>query len=268
MFFRFYDHPGVHLPPAQQAVLRRELLEIARASMNPVPDYQCLSSSADALDDKLIVVAYIDSADSERSQIPRAVAFTSALFLDVPAVAHPVLHAGLTVAIPALRRTGIVAQLFVALYQNMIPCHPHGFWVTTLAAVLSSLVKAEKMLCNTHPAPPHRRLGMRSTGPQEAHLAIARAISERHRAALLISPTAEWDEAQFVFRGSLSWDAALCFQKDVDDVRFWHRDKSSNEFFHQLLRPGMGDEVLHVGFANVEKLGKLFGGRQRRETKL
>ncbi|KAJ7678089.1 hypothetical protein DFH06DRAFT_1422604 [Mycena polygramma] len=261
MFFRFYDHPGRRLPPAKQTELRNELLEVAQTALNPVPDYQCLSARPGALDDKLIVVAYAgteagpgkESDKLNLTERPRAVAFTSALYLDVPEVDHPVLHTGLTVAVPSLQRTGILAQLFVQLFQHVVPLHPRGMWVTTLAAVLSSLVQSEKALENTYPCPPSRK---NSTGRQREHLAIARAIDERYRAPLLISPAAIWDEESFVFRGSMDWEAAETFKKDVDDARFWHRDQAANEFFRGLMRPGSGDEVLLVGFMDAERLRK------------
>ncbi|KAJ6504108.1 hypothetical protein C8R47DRAFT_968766 [Mycena vitilis] len=249
MFFRYYDCLGRRLPSAKQTELRNELLEVAQTALNPVPDYQCLSARPGALDDKLIVVA--NGLNSKGR--PRAVAFTSAFYLNVPAVDHPVLHTGLTVAVPSLQRTGILAQLFVQLFQHVVPLHPRGMWVTALAGVLSSLVQSERVLENTCPCPPSRQ-NPAGRQRQHEHLAIARAINERYRAPLLISPAAIWDEESFVFRGSMDWEAAETFKKDVDDARFWHRDKAANEFFRGLIRPGSGDEVLLVGFMNAERL--------------
>ncbi|KAJ7100684.1 hypothetical protein B0H15DRAFT_458631 [Mycena belliarum] len=258
MFFRFYEHPGLHLPPDKQAELRTELLQIARGSLDPVPNYQCLSTSPDALDDKLIVVAYTgtdpddsDEAESETHH-PRAVAFISALYLDVPGLAHAVLHTGLTVAAPSVQRSGIVITLCTQLFQHVMPRHPRGIWVTTLAAVLSSLVTTEQFLYNTYPCSPSRDRA--SPAPLQEHLAIARTIDARYRAQLLIAPAATFDEAAFVFRGSLAWAPAACFRKDGDDPRFWHRKRGENEYFRALMRPGMGDEALLVGFIDVERI--------------
>ncbi|KAJ7472362.1 hypothetical protein B0H11DRAFT_2038738 [Mycena galericulata] len=263
MFFRFYNKPGLHLTLAEQTELRRELLEVAQASLNPVPDYQCLSSRPDALDDKLIVVAYADTEDDEENQEPtpsqRAVAFTSAIYLDVPSVDHVVMHSGLTVAVPSLRRTGIMAELFAQLFANLMPLHATGMWVTTLAALLSSLVQSEKVLYKTHPCPPERHGKQKqSPKPLREHLEIACAIDKRYRAELLISPAAVFDEEFFVFRDSVDWDAAVCFQKDVNDVKFWHRDKSANQFFRGLMRAGKGDEVLLVGFMDADRIWEAF----------
>lgn len=258
MFFRFYDKPGLRLPVAAQAGLRKELLEIAQVSLDPVPDYQCLSSRPDALDDKVIVVAYTGTEDDakRKQEISRAVAFASALYLDVPGVEHAVLHTGLTVALPSVHRTGILVQLYAQLFQNTIPRHPQGMWVTTTSAHLTILVQSEKALYNTYPRPPDALAKQRPPKPSQQHLDIARAIDERYRAKLLISPQAEFDEEMFVFRGSLDWpgDEAACFKKELDDVRFWHRNANANQYFRALMRPGKGDEVLLIGFMDAERL--------------
>lgn len=275
MFFRFYDRPGRHLARDKQKVLQKELLEIAQTGLNPVPDYQCLSSRPEALDDKLIVVAYTgtdpendDGTNQEQEQSPpRAVAFTSTVFLDVPDVDHPVLHSGLTIAVPSLHRTGILAELFAQLFLHIIPVHPDGIWVTSLAAVLSSLVQFEKALHNTYPCPPARQDPSQRL-PSRDHLAIARAIDEKYRAQLLISPAAVWDAQSFVFRGSMNWEAAESFKKDEDDVRFWHRDSDANAFFRGLMRQGMGDEVLLVGFINAEMMWKGIEQWQQQKARL
>ncbi|KAJ7058928.1 hypothetical protein C8F01DRAFT_1147564 [Mycena amicta] len=245
MFLRFYDRPGITLPPHDQVQLRADLLEVAQTAFDPVPDYQCLSSDANALQDKLIVVAYVEVDETKK---PKPIAFASALFLDVPDVTiqHAVLDTGLSVAIPSARRTGILAQLFVELYANVLPHHPRGIWVVTLAAVISSLVQAEKSLDNTFPS---------SSGhgtPAAEHLAIARTVNARYRPTLLISPRATWDEEHFVFRGSIeSQGPTAGFLKSPEDTRYWHRDKGASEYFRGLL--GEGDEVLLVGFMDWKR---------------
>ncbi|KAF8201241.1 hypothetical protein K438DRAFT_1581951 [Mycena galopus ATCC 62051] len=260
MFFRFYDRPGHHLPLEEQAVLKKELFAIAQTSFDPVPDYQCLSSRSDALEDKLIVVAYTDGPESSR-----AVAFTSAIYLDVPDVPHAVLHTGLTIAMPRVQRTGILMQLFVKLFLHEMPLHPGGMWVTTLAAVLSSLVQTGTMLSKPYPwvATPTRQ-----PQPQREHLAIARAIDERYRGKMLIAPDAVWDAEHFVFRGSVDWEAGEGFKKDGDDARFWHRDGGANDFFRGLMRPGKGDEVLLIGFIDEDRMWEVIERWQQQKSRL
>ncbi|KAJ7621258.1 hypothetical protein FB45DRAFT_928806 [Roridomyces roridus] len=265
MFFRFYNRPGLTLSSSEQELLRRDLLSVARAGLNPVPDYQCLSSRPDALDDKLILLAYSGDEDDEPSPHgSQPVAFTSAVYLTVPDLpdGRAVLHTGLTVSSPSLQRTGIMAQLFAQLFANVIPLHPNGLWVTTLAAVLSSLVQSEKVFGKTYPRVPRGKKSLRKALPE--HLTIARTISLRHREALLISPMATFDESTFVFRGSLDFTAAAPFRKDVDDVRFWHRDEEATDFFRGLMRKGKGDEVLLVGFVDADQFWKAMTERMER----
>ncbi|KAJ7040658.1 hypothetical protein C8F04DRAFT_224184 [Mycena alexandri] len=229
--------------------LREQLIDIAQAGLHPIPDYQCLSSRSDVLDDKPIVVGYSGTGDNggiTNSNFPQPVGFTSAIYL-VPGIDHPVLHTGLTVAIPSLQRTGIVMQLFAHLFLRVMPMHTGGMWVTTLAAVSSSLVQTEKVLYKTHSSPQNR-----SSLP--AHLVIARAIDNPYRPSLLISPDATWDEERFVFRGSMDWHAADSFKKDIDDVHFWRRDGGVNAYFHRLMRLGKGDEMLLVGIVDAERV--------------
>ncbi|KAJ7705470.1 hypothetical protein B0H17DRAFT_1038066 [Mycena rosella] len=141
------------------------------------------------LDVKLIVVAYTGTADTEWNQsthILHPVTFTSAVYLDVPGLEYAVIHTGLTVAVLSLQRTGILMQLFVELFQHVMPLQPRGMWVTTLAAVLNRLVQSEKVLYDTHSWPPYR-LQKQSLKQSSQHLAIARAIEERQTQALDIS---------------------------------------------------------------------------------
>ncbi|KAJ7705489.1 hypothetical protein B0H17DRAFT_1038119, partial [Mycena rosella] len=165
LFFRFYDQPGFHLPVDKQAELRKELLQMAHASLDPVPNYQCLSSVPDALDDKII-----ESSDAYpppcRIHVRR-----------LPRRSRPracIIHTGLTVAVPSLQRTGILMQLFVQLFQHVMALHPHGMWATALAAVLSSLVQSEKVLYNAHPCLPYRLQKQRRGALEERRLQESR----------------------------------------------------------------------------------------------
>ncbi|KAJ7131219.1 hypothetical protein C8R44DRAFT_871741 [Mycena epipterygia] len=85
-----------------------------------VPDHR---SRPDRLDENVIVVAYTGTEDDAKRKlaIPRAVAFTSVMYLNVPGVEYAILHTGLAFAVPSVHRTGILAQLFVQLLQNTIP---------------------------------------------------------------------------------------------------------------------------------------------------
>ncbi|GME24430.1 hypothetical protein GTA08_BOTSDO11579 [Neofusicoccum parvum] len=254
MEFRFFDKPGQWMPDGALAVLRKTLLRIAATSLHPVPDYQCLGSQQNSLDDKLIVVAY----DGEG----RAVAFTSTFFLDIPSVPEPVLHSGLTVVEAAHRRGSLVMRMFAHLAANVFPRCPKGVWVVCLAEVPSSLGHVTQYLEDVFPSPEASR-------PSHSHVLIAREISQSFRPELLICPDAQFDEQKFVFRGSNDWDAGACFKKDPNDRQYQHRDPEWNAFFRDLLRPGGGDEVLQIGFCSEERaatLVKLLSSHHHRST--
>ncbi|KAH7036819.1 hypothetical protein B0J12DRAFT_765279 [Macrophomina phaseolina] len=263
MQFRFYDKPGLWMTPAAQHALRQTLLHIAATSLRPVPDYQCLSSAPDALDDKLIVVAHA----GDPATTP-AIAFTSAFFIAVSALAppRPVLHTGLTVVDPAHRRRGVVMQLFAQVAARVFPRYGRdGLWVTCLAEVPSSLGLVTQYLEAVFPSPEAA-----PGPPPETHRAIARAVSEGERARMLISPGAVLDEERFVFRGSNDWSEGECFKKDPRDERWLHREPEWNRFFSDMLKAGSGDEVLQVGFCSRERaemVVRMLAGREMKEKK-
>ncbi|EKM53445.1 uncharacterized protein PHACADRAFT_259834 [Phanerochaete carnosa HHB-10118-sp] len=87
------------------ASARRDLVEELRAlaatCLNPLLEYQCLSTAPTALDDKLIVMM-------RGKQTACLLAFVSAVYLQVSlregAPTSTILHTGLTCIAPALRR--------------------------------------------------------------------------------------------------------------------------------------------------------------------
>ena len=58
-----------------------------------------------------------------------------------------------------------------------------------------------------------------------------------------------------MFRGSCGeiGGQGTVFIKNVNDPQFWHRDKSVNDFYRQLLRDE-GDEVFQVAYIDRERL--------------
>jgi len=74
---------------------------------------------------------------------------------------------------------------------------------------------------------------------------------------MAISPTASFDEEAFVFRGSNDWDGGRAFMEDVDDERYWHRDRVLNGWYRKLFRKNRGDEVLQVAWLDPEHIGRV-----------
>ena len=60
-----------------------------------------------------------------------------------------------------------------------------------------------------------------------------------------------------MFRGSMDWESGRAFMKDVDDERYWHRDRVLNEWYRRLFRKNRGDEVLQVAWLDPEHIRQM-----------
>ncbi|KIP05232.1 hypothetical protein PHLGIDRAFT_163270 [Phlebiopsis gigantea 11061_1 CR5-6] len=255
--FQVYDRPGLTLPPSNHTQLIHDLRALASTCLDPIPDYQCLSYSPYALDDKLIVVMHPSGAPHH------VVAFVSAVYLSIAlapgSAPTTVLHTGLTCVAPGSRRQGLLAPLFLRLFGHLRaqPAFARGLWLTSLAEVASSLGNIAQYAADVFPAPGSGR-------PSATHLRIADAVAERYRDAMLIEPGARFDRDSFVFRGSNPLGS--CFRKDTEDVRYHHRDRKVNEYYRGLLGRNEGNEVLQVGFLDWEKVFGMVDKVQRVES--
>ncbi|GJE91465.1 hypothetical protein PsYK624_076150 [Phanerochaete sordida] len=242
--FEILDRPGLTLSPAARKKLARDLRDLASTCLHPLPDYQCLSSAPDALDDKLIVTM-------RAGRSSRLVAFVSAVYLAIALHAgsapSTVLHTGLTCVAPALRRQGATQPLFAHLFMHLRAAFPAGLWVTSLAEVPGTLGSLAEVATDVFPSPA-------CAAPSDVHLRIARAVDARYRGAMRICDAAEFDEEAFVFRGSNP--PGSCFRKDSEDGRYHHREQGLTEYYRGLLGRHKGNEVLQVGYL---EWGKAFG---------
>lgn len=266
-----YDRPGKNLPLHEKLQLQRELRACAALSLRPLPDYQCLSSAPDVLDDKLIVVLRPAAPDSHLASPPLA-AFLSAVCLSIPPSAQDgstaplaAVHTGLTCVAPAHQRTGLTKPLVAALVRHACaqPAFARGAWLTSLAAVPSSLGAVLHYATRVHPAPFSSSSPSSTSAPTPTHLRIADAIvsSPHLRAAMHIAPDAAFDRARFAFRGAEP--PGSCFRKDRADARWAHREGGVNAFYVGLLgreAGDAGDEVLQVAFV---EWAHLFGVLER-----
>lgn len=254
LIFTVHDRPVLTYPLTKTAELVDELRRFASLSLNPLPNYQIFSSA----DDKVVVTAHLKTPTGNGPLL----AFTSAVLIPIPSLPpneREVLHTGLTVIAPELRRKGMLVQLFTRLILHVYSSRPLNsrLWVTSLAEVPNSLVHIANFFLDVFPSPS-------KTVPGEKDLLIARAIDREHREKMLISPRAMFDEEKFVFRGSNSGEGNV-FRKDVDDEQYWHRDRVMNDFYRELLR-GEGDEVLQVAYIDAKKIAaslKALGSRAR-----
>ncbi|KAJ2976012.1 hypothetical protein NQ176_g5192 [Zarea fungicola] len=226
--------------------LHQELKDLGGVCFDPLPRYQVFTDDmTNAFQDKIIVVARHGE---------KVVAFVSAVVIPIANLPDPVIHSGLTVIHPDHRRAyGVIQLLHYNLWMHLFSAYPHGFWMTCLAEVISSLVHMSKYAINVYPSP--QWLSDHPSGePGETQLLIAKEISAKHRGKMLISCDAEFEEQNFIFKGSNNHAAAHVFMKDTDDARHWHRDTAASAFYRRLFRRNEGDEVLQVGFMDPNYL--------------
>lgn len=246
LIYTIHDQPGLRYPPAKTAELVDELRAFACLSLNPLPNYQIFQNA----DDKVVVTAHIKKSTGDGLEL---VAFTSAVLIPIPGLPQDereVLHTGLTVIAPEIRRKGMLAQLFARLIVHVYSTRaPNSrLWITSLAEVPNSLVHIATFFSDVFPSPS-------KTSPGDTDLTIARAIDREHRAKMLISPSAVFDEKNFVFKRSNGEKGGpgQVFMKDVNDPQYWHRDRVANDFYRALLR-GDGDEVFQVAYIDGKKI--------------
>lgn len=242
--FEFYQRPGLKMSEAQLAEFTAELRAIGSTCFDELPDYQCFSLRREDLHNKVITVA--------RDPSGRAVGFSSGVLLEVDGM-DPLLHLGLSCVHPDARRGGLTHALASRMVSGyLLRNHPFGrVWVTNVACVLSSIGNVARNFDEVYPSP-------FCDTPTEAHVRIARAVSERYREDIYIRPDAEFDEEAFVFRGSVK---GTVFQKAPDDTRYHHRKQFLNEFYLGFMRLDEGDEVIQVGHFSVLSAVKYFVGR-------
>ncbi|KLO07322.1 hypothetical protein SCHPADRAFT_945387 [Schizopora paradoxa] len=230
--FELYNRPGLVWSEDRIRSMILSLRNFAICCLNPLPDYQCLTlSDPAALDDKLLVIA----RDPGTKEI---VAFTSAVYYEVPDVGT-VLHTGLTCVSPTTRRSGLTVYLFMHIFQYVVPRHPKGLWMTTLAEVPSSLVSVYQITTNVFPSP-------EITSPSPIHLRIASTLTSKYRHIIHAPPDAYLDTSKFLFRDSRPPNSAL--RTNPHDPALQHRNKLVNDFYLSLMNKDGGDDVLQVAF--------------------
>ncbi|KAK4224528.1 membrane protein [Podospora fimiseda] len=248
-----YEHPGLRLPESEQSSLQKELSVFAVEYLNPLPRYNIFDTSSPiALDDKIIVTARVSSTGALAAFVSASLIPIPGLDDSDPSITIPVLNTGLTIIHHAHRKSHNVKRLlFGTLFMHMFARFPRGMWLVSLAEVITSLVQIARYTKNCFPAPLN---WPNSAGnqPTEIHLKIAREISGNHRHKFLISKESRFDEERFVFEASNLTEEGKVFMKDVDDERYWHRDLEATGFFRGFFRRNMGDEVLQVGWLEME----------------
>lgn len=232
------DRPGATQSVEEISVLRSQLCQLGKLCFDPLPNYQVFEYSySTSFHDKIIVLA---------KRGDELIAFLSAVVLPISGLKDPVIHTGLTVIHPSLRKSGVIHSLFAAFFLHLYSIYPNGLWISTLSGIITSLGHIATYTSNVFPSPQWNEAHP-TAQPSDIHLQIARQISAKYRQKMLVSPEAHFDERAFVFRaqtptlgGSSSADAASVLRQD-------HRNMTLTRFYRGLLRDP-GDEVLQISY--------------------
>ncbi len=225
--------PGKFLTDERIADLSEKIRKTVLTWYEEVPDYQVMAGTREALMDKIISIAWREDGEIG--------GFCSAVILPVDGVGD-VIHLGLTLNTPDDASQGLTHILSnKVLSKHVLKKFILGkMWISSCAAVLSSLVNVAIYFDAVYPSP---REDSKLT---ETHKKIQHAINTQYRDKLYITEDVEFDYEKSIFIGSVK---GTVFHKEEDDKRFHHRNKRYNDFYRDLLDFKRGDEVLQIGYA-------------------
>lgn len=247
--YKVHHCPGKSLGIKELAALKDELRGLGIQCLSPLPNYQVFSTSANALDDKVIVTAYDETST--------LIAFLSAVLIPINGLKDPVVHSGLTCVAPSVRRQNIVFELLMRLFHHHFTLSPRKCVVTTRSNMPSSLIATAKYNIDIFPSPAVAR-------PSAAHLHVAREIIKHHRDKMLIAPSAVFDEETFIIHGSNDTHDGQCFVKDLGDKKYRHFDAEMTDYYLGLLGGRGNDEILQVGWLSPGQMIKVLEAEKLR----
>ncbi|KAG6355746.1 hypothetical protein INS49_003712 [Diaporthe citri] len=232
------DRPGMTQSVEQITTLRSQLCQLGKLCFDPLPNYQVFEyPSSTSFHDKIIVLA---------KQGDELIAFLSAVILPVSGLKEPVVHTGLTVIHPSLRKSGVIHSLFAAFFLHLFSIYPKGLWLSTLSGIVTSLGHIATYTSNVFPSPQWKEAHP-AARPSDIHLRIAREISAKYRQKMHISPEAHFDESAFVFRAQTPTRRGISSADTASVLRQDHRNMTLTRFYRGLLRDP-GDEVLQISY--------------------
>lgn len=209
--------------------------------------YGVLGGDPDRLDAAIIAILY-----ARRSGRPLGFSAATRIEARLEGRAVPVLHVGLCMMVPGLRRTGLsvlVCNLpaIVAFAQNrFLP-----LWVTSVSQVPAAVGMFANGAYRVFPAP-----GVVGP-PSSEHRAIARTLFERHRDVYGTGSDAEFDEDAFIIRNAYTGGSDELRKRWLDAQK--HRDEAVNEMCRTRLDYDRGDDFLQVGTLTLRLAGRALG---------
>ncbi|NML07407.1 hypothetical protein [Sphingomonas sp. G-3-2-10] len=235
-----YERPGRWMPATEQAALTAALREVAERSLpGGQLDYGVFLAGSGALDRTVIMLI-------RERQTGRPVAFNALAVLDVThrGRAETVTHLGLVLIDPETRGKGFSWALYgmttlLLFVRNQL----RPFWISSVTQVPAVVGLVCEGFSNVFPSPAAgavRRFD---------HLALARQIMQRHRAAFGVSDDVRFDETRFVIEDA--YRGGSDHLKKRFDAAPKHREAIYNEFCEATLDYDRGDDVLQIGEMNL-----------------
>lgn len=249
---RIVERPGVALAPVALSELVADLRAVAELTLEGGElDYGVLGGDAERLKTCVITVVYQKAAGSDRG---RPVAFNVLSLLDVELAGRStqVMHLGLVMVDPALRGRGLSSTLYgLTCVLMFLTGQGRALWVSNVSQVPAVVGMVAETFSDVFPSP---RPGSRRSFD---HLALARQIMARHRAAFGVGEEAGFKEADFIITNAYTGGSET-LKKPFKDAAP-HRIERYNAFCRDQLNYQRGDDLLQLGRLDMTAAGRYLG---------
>jgi hypothetical protein len=233
------QRPGEWMSESELEQLVSEMQEVSRATVTSGPlEYGVIQGERRYLESALITIAY--QRDSGR---PLAFNALVGLSVDVAGREIEVLHMGLVLVDPSVRRRGLswmccTAPIAVALLRSRF----RPVWASNVTQVPAAFGMFSDRVARAYPGRPEAR-------PSAAHRAIAHALVTRHRAAFGVGDDATFDSRRYVIENAYTGGSDHLKKPFSHAAR--HREDEYNEICRRELDYDRGDDFLQIGQLTV-----------------
>ncbi len=242
--------PGAWMSDSELEELHSELCALSDRCLGQVPEYGVYVKSRRPYRSRIITLVFSRADD-------RPIAFSAMVLwhvqLDGESRPRPVLHLGLVLVAPEYRGRKIMYWTYhKPLFWFFVKRAFRPFWITSTTMEPVILGSVADSFSRVHP---HYR-PRSAPGPTAAHRTIARAFIAEHGHEIGMWEGAEFDEENFVIRGS-SLGACRSLMLGYEDTAKY-RVEECNAFCRRLLDYSRGDEILQVGRVDLATMFRSF----------
>ncbi|MEM9359548.1 MAG: hypothetical protein AAGB04_25465 [Pseudomonadota bacterium] len=232
---RIVARPGPWMDQTQADLLLADIRSVATRALPDQPlDYGVLSGARDRLKNSILTVLY-----DEESGEP--VAFNALAIMDVQLHGRSieVVHLGLVMIAPGVRNRGFSWALYgLTCILLLVRRQLRPMWLSNVTQVPAIIGLVCDGFTNVYPNPEtNNRCSFE-------HLLIAREIMAKHRSVFGVGDDAQFDEESFVIANAYTGGSDNL--KKTFDESPKHRDAVFNDFCHEKLNYGRGDDFLQL----------------------